>query len=128
MPVEYRTEPIPGDRSGARNSFAKVRGLEFFAFPYQNYSCRVGSYRAEVSSSGMQKCLANGTYIAIFSASIWISYPNGKSDSISHNSFGTKDEAFEWAADRLLEMEEISKRFPILEALMKTSMEKGHGN
>lgn len=106
MTVIYRTEPIRKDPSDQKYHYATVGEIEFFAFPYQNYCAHNGRYWADVSADGFFTDKGSGL-IKVYSAGIYQSYPNGKSNPVDkdcYKRFDTLDETFEWAAKRLLEL------------------------
>jgi hypothetical protein len=86
MAVEYWTSP---NDANYRNQHAECKGIEFFAFPHQGYTSRMGNVYGRVGNAG--KWYAN----------IGIALPNGRDDHRFHGEFGSKDDAFEFAADRM---------------------------
>lgn len=81
-----------------RNRHAVVRGIEFFAFPYQAMSCRVGQKTAIVSRD-----ISSQEYVAVI---------RGGNDAVraeAHRRFDSQESALHWAARELLKGSGLAK-------------------
>lgn len=102
MSVKHWTSPNDANHS---NRHAEADGIEFFAFPYQNYLGRQGDYLAVVGdftivreSDGVSHCVTR------WSAVIKLCQPSGATTNVIWQGFDTQDEAFEWAAEQLTKL------------------------
>ena len=82
--VKHWTTPNDENHS---NRHAECNGVEFFAFPYQNYSARVGNLLAVVSN------LMGKNSVRILDCLL-----NGANATKSSAFFASMDEAFEYAS------------------------------
>jgi hypothetical protein len=85
--VKHWTTPNDANHS---NRHAECNGVEFFAFPYQNYSARVGNLLAVVSKYNHS--------LSGFGVRILDCLPNGSNLPKSSAFFASIDEAFEHAS------------------------------
>jgi hypothetical protein len=102
MAVRYFTTSIPGDLNH-RNKHAVVdedESLEFFAFPYQPYSARLGNYAATIGNYHKR---IDGEYTEVWSANTRRSHPDGTSAPLKSHHSADKDSVFEWAYNELIE-------------------------
>lgn len=100
MTVRYFTSPNDANHRNKHAIVNEDKTIEFFAFPYQEYSARKGRTSASVNSFiGIPEG-------RIWVANIWDCLPNGKSDPICSKSFSDKDEAFEFAYRKISEKEQ----------------------
>jgi hypothetical protein len=95
--TEFWSVPIPKDHSGNRVSYAKAAGVEFTSFPYQPYYGRLGRHSALIGSLTSK---IEGVFGTIWSATVYLSRPNGSSEPLEQKHFPADQmpEAFEWAA------------------------------
>jgi hypothetical protein len=90
MAVNYWTSP---NDANYRNQHAECRGIGFFAFPHQSYTARAMDVYGRV-----------GNFSGQWYVNVGIALPNGRDDHRFHGEFGGKDDAFEYAADRMWEL------------------------
>lgn len=96
MVVNYFTSRIPGDRNH-HNRHAVVDGVEFVAFPYQEYnSTKVGAGRIHAEVSQMSGALGGHWVVRVRE-----SFETGRSRFVSFGQFDERDHAFTWAAAQI---------------------------
>jgi len=100
--VKHWTSPNDANHS---NRHAEADGIEFFAFPYQNYLARLSDHIAIVADTlQLREIEGAKKLVTRWSASIRLCHSNGHTTLANWCSFDTEDEAFEWAAKQLIEL------------------------